>query len=277
MRAVGVSSRALVAAMLLELALLALAAGSAGVAAGFGLASALLPNVAASIDALYGGRVAGRLALDGGWLAVRSRHRPPRRARRGGGRPLESASPACPGRLSTLRVAESAAELHAAPGVSRAPRLRRGARGLCLGQEPHFGFRGDRRAAGRRRAAGADSARRRLAPWRDARARAAHAMVLGGQPAATSRALARPDGPHAGARDQCRRRRHGRGLSSDLHALAGRTAGRGSLFRSGGRGGSQADRIVALDAAGGHGGAADGENDRQARRLADPGRRNDRP
>src|SRR5208337_373796 len=47
MRAVGVSSRALVAAMFGELALLALAAGSAGVAAGYGLASALLPNVAA--------------------------------------------------------------------------------------------------------------------------------------------------------------------------------------------------------------------------------------
>ncbi len=68
MRAVGVSSRALVAAMLGELALMALAAGTAGVAAGYGLASALLPNVAASLDALYGGQVAGRLALDGGWL-----------------------------------------------------------------------------------------------------------------------------------------------------------------------------------------------------------------
>ena len=68
MRAVGVSSRALAGAMLGELALMALAAGTAGVAAGYGLASALLPNVAASLDALYGGQVAGRLALDGGWL-----------------------------------------------------------------------------------------------------------------------------------------------------------------------------------------------------------------
>jgi putative ABC transport system permease protein len=54
--------------MLSELALLAVAAGSAGVAAGYGLASALLPNVAASLDALYGAQVAGRLALDGTWL-----------------------------------------------------------------------------------------------------------------------------------------------------------------------------------------------------------------
>jgi putative ABC transport system permease protein len=54
--------------MLIELALLVLAAGSSGVAAGYGLAFALLPNVAASLDALYGAQVAGRLALDGTWL-----------------------------------------------------------------------------------------------------------------------------------------------------------------------------------------------------------------
>jgi len=68
MRAVGVSARALVIAMVSELVLLALVAGSAGVAAGYWLASALLPNVAASLDALYGARVTGRLALDGTWL-----------------------------------------------------------------------------------------------------------------------------------------------------------------------------------------------------------------
>jgi len=67
MRAVGVSSRALVAAMLIELALMALTAGGAGVAAGYWLASALLPNVAASLDALYGAHVSGRLSLDGTW------------------------------------------------------------------------------------------------------------------------------------------------------------------------------------------------------------------
>jgi putative ABC transport system permease protein len=67
MRAVGVSARALVAAMFAELALLSLVAGGVGVAAGFWLASGLLPNVAASLDALYGARVAGRLALDASW------------------------------------------------------------------------------------------------------------------------------------------------------------------------------------------------------------------
>ncbi len=68
MRAVGVSARTLVVAMLGELMVLALVAGSAGVAAGFWLASALLPNVAASLDALYGARIAGQLALDTTWL-----------------------------------------------------------------------------------------------------------------------------------------------------------------------------------------------------------------
>ena len=68
MRSVGVSMRALVIAMVSELILLALVAGSAGVAAGSWLASALLPNVAASLDALYGARMTGQLALDGTWL-----------------------------------------------------------------------------------------------------------------------------------------------------------------------------------------------------------------
>ena len=43
-------------------------------------------------------------------------------------------------------------------------------------------------------------------------------------------------------------------------------------FEAAGAAGSPADQIVALDAAGRLGGAADGENDRRASRLADPGR-----
>jgi putative ABC transport system permease protein len=69
MRAVGVSTPALAAALFGEVAALALVAGSVGVAAGFFLASALLPNVAASLDALYGARVTGQLTLDFAWLA----------------------------------------------------------------------------------------------------------------------------------------------------------------------------------------------------------------
>jgi putative ABC transport system permease protein len=67
MRAVGVSARTLIVAMLGELALLALVAGSAGVGAGYLLAAALLPDMAASLDGLYGARVAGQLALDPMW------------------------------------------------------------------------------------------------------------------------------------------------------------------------------------------------------------------
>ena len=67
MRAVGVSRRTLVAAMLGELFLLALVAGSIGVACGYLIAAALLPNVAASLDGLYGAQVSGRLALDATW------------------------------------------------------------------------------------------------------------------------------------------------------------------------------------------------------------------
>ncbi|MCW2284699.1 putative ABC transport system permease protein [Rhodoblastus acidophilus] len=69
LRAVGVSTRALAAALLGEVVLLALIAGSVGVFGGFRLAAALLPNVAASLDALYGARVAGGLTLDPTWIA----------------------------------------------------------------------------------------------------------------------------------------------------------------------------------------------------------------
>ena len=67
LRAVGVSSRALIAAMACELLALALLAGGAGVALGYMIAWALLPDVAASLDSLYGAQVPERLTLDGGW------------------------------------------------------------------------------------------------------------------------------------------------------------------------------------------------------------------
>nr|WP_246664535.1 FtsX-like permease family protein [Rhodoblastus acidophilus] len=69
LRAVGVSTRTLAAALLSEVVLLALFAGGVGVFGGFRLAAALLPNVAASLDALYGARVAGGLTLDPAWVA----------------------------------------------------------------------------------------------------------------------------------------------------------------------------------------------------------------
>lgn len=63
LRACGVSARALVAALALELGLFALLAGVAGVLSGYLLASLLLGDVAASLRGLYGAQVAGQLNL----------------------------------------------------------------------------------------------------------------------------------------------------------------------------------------------------------------------
>src|ERR1019366_9997243 len=67
MRAVGVSARTLIGAMLCELLMFALIAGGAGMICGYLIAAALLPDVAASLEGLYGAQVAGRLALDAKW------------------------------------------------------------------------------------------------------------------------------------------------------------------------------------------------------------------
>jgi len=67
MRSVGVSLRALVAAMICELALLALIAGGAGLICGRLIASALLPNVSASLEDLYGAQLAEGLTLGAKW------------------------------------------------------------------------------------------------------------------------------------------------------------------------------------------------------------------
>lgn len=70
LRACGVSARLLTAVMLAELAGLALIAGLAGVAAGYGIAAALLPDMAASLRGLYGARVPGSLSLQPSWWAA---------------------------------------------------------------------------------------------------------------------------------------------------------------------------------------------------------------
>lgn len=67
LRACGVSARGLVAVLTLELLVLALLGGVAGVASGYLLASWLLPDVAASLRGLYGAQVAGGLTLSRGW------------------------------------------------------------------------------------------------------------------------------------------------------------------------------------------------------------------
>lgn len=67
LRALGVPLRRLIAVMAMELALLALIAGVIGVALGYVIAAALLPDVAATLRGLYGADVAGQLVLRPAW------------------------------------------------------------------------------------------------------------------------------------------------------------------------------------------------------------------
>ncbi|KFX69141.1 ABC transporter permease [Pseudomonas taeanensis MS-3] len=67
LRACGVSLATLLGTLGLELGLLALLGGLAGVASGYLLASLLLPDVAASLRGLYGAEVAGQLSLSPLW------------------------------------------------------------------------------------------------------------------------------------------------------------------------------------------------------------------
>ncbi len=67
MRAVGISARSLVGVMLVELVMLALCAGAAGMVCGYLIAAALLPDMAASLGGLYGAQVPGQLTLEVKW------------------------------------------------------------------------------------------------------------------------------------------------------------------------------------------------------------------
>jgi putative ABC transport system permease protein len=67
LRACGVSARELVVVLVGELVLLALAAGIGGVVCGYLIASALLPDVAASLRGLYGASVSGQLSISPQW------------------------------------------------------------------------------------------------------------------------------------------------------------------------------------------------------------------
>jgi putative ABC transport system permease protein len=68
LRACGVSALELVAALAIELLVLAVLAGAAGIVCGYFIASALLPDVAASLRGLYGASVPGRLTVAPEWL-----------------------------------------------------------------------------------------------------------------------------------------------------------------------------------------------------------------
>ncbi|MGE8154556.1 FtsX-like permease family protein [Pseudomonas vancouverensis] len=67
LRACGVSARMLISCLAVELGVLALLGGVAGVVSGYWLASVLLPDVAASLRGLYGAEVAGQLSLSPLW------------------------------------------------------------------------------------------------------------------------------------------------------------------------------------------------------------------
>jgi putative ABC transport system permease protein len=67
LRSVGLSARGLAGLVLAELGVLALVAGLAGVALGYLVAAALLPDVAATLGGLYGAPVPGGLSLRPGW------------------------------------------------------------------------------------------------------------------------------------------------------------------------------------------------------------------
>ncbi len=67
LRACGVSARELIVVLLIELVLVALAAGVVGVGCGYLIAASLLPDVAASLRGLYGASVPGQLAITPQW------------------------------------------------------------------------------------------------------------------------------------------------------------------------------------------------------------------
>ncbi|MEM8787663.1 MAG: ABC transporter permease [Pseudomonadota bacterium] len=67
LRARGASERQVTLAILVELTLFAVGAGAIGMLLGYGLAAALLPDVAASLRGLYGAQVPGQLSLRPEW------------------------------------------------------------------------------------------------------------------------------------------------------------------------------------------------------------------
>jgi putative ABC transport system permease protein len=67
LRACGVSARMLNSVLVIELVSLALVAGVAGLACGYFIAAALLPDVAASLRGLYGAQIPGQLTLKTEW------------------------------------------------------------------------------------------------------------------------------------------------------------------------------------------------------------------
>ncbi len=68
LRATGLPLRNLIGLLAAELILFALVAGTIGMALGYLIAAALLPDVAATLRGLYGADIAGTLTFRGGWF-----------------------------------------------------------------------------------------------------------------------------------------------------------------------------------------------------------------
>ena len=67
LRAAGATPGLVVAGLVVELLVLSITAGMLGVVAGYAIAAALLPDIAATLRGLYGASVSGSLTLEGSW------------------------------------------------------------------------------------------------------------------------------------------------------------------------------------------------------------------
>ena len=67
LRACGVSQRRLLISLLCETLLIAIVAGAIGLAAGYLIAAALLPDVSLTLQSLYGASVPGALSIKPIW------------------------------------------------------------------------------------------------------------------------------------------------------------------------------------------------------------------
>ncbi len=245
LRALGLSARVLTTLLLAELLVLAGVAGLIGVALGYVIAGALLPDVAATLRGLYGAEVAGTLALRPGWWAAglaiavagtlvaaaqslwRIAHLPvlapaqPRAWARASARALAIAGD---GRRGPDRCVRRDAGRGA--GIGRGVRRAgRAAAGCGFGAAS-----GTERVGGTGRAAGHGRGR---------------PLVLGRYPPAGAGAVAGADGALAGAGREHRGGHDGVELSADLHRLARPTARLGALRQRARRGrGRATDRMA---------------------------------
>ena len=160
MRAVGVSARTLIGAMLCELLMLALIAGGAGMICGYLIAAALLPDVAASSRGSLRGTGGGAANARCEVVDTRARYGGAWGAGRGCGRLVQDLSSACSFGCAAFRGAPGATEIYAASGRFRRFGICGCSRCASLRQKPICRVYLDRRSAARGRAPTAARARR---------------------------------------------------------------------------------------------------------------------